>query len=183
MTRLVALASLAAPNESGGSAIRAAAEAIQVMPPALSRALPTTGVVHGVGSEGSRRVSRDALVPTEARARGALGIGSGESASVGATTTMAGLDEEIAWVGRAQRLLATDPSTALELADAYPSRFPRGSLRQESEVVAVDALVRLHRSDDAVARAERFLGAYDTSTVAPRMRALRNTATQRMRSP
>ena len=57
---------------------------------------------------------------------------------------------------RARAELTTSPSTALALTDAHARRFPQGALVQEREVLAIDALGRLGRTEEASARAYRF---------------------------
>ncbi len=66
-------------------------------------------------------------------------------------------------LGRAERSLASSPATALALADEHARRFPRGSLVQEREVIAVEALARLGREAEARARGRALLRAYPAS--------------------
>lgn len=66
-------------------------------------------------------------------------------------------------LGTAQAALAGDPGKALNLSEQHARTFPRGVLVQEREVIAIEALTRLGRSADALARAERFLKAYPSS--------------------
>ena len=58
---------------------------------------------------------------------------------------------------RARRALPDDPARALDLANLADDRYPSGSLVQEREVVAIEALMRLKRIDEARARGEHFL--------------------------
>lgn len=58
---------------------------------------------------------------------------------------------------RARRALPDDPARALDLANFADDRYPSGSLVQEREVVAIEALVHLGRMDEARARGEHFL--------------------------
>lgn len=134
--------------------------------PVLAGAQATPGLASG---EASRRAAPSGHGSAAVNRAGLGDYGNGVAPTVG-------IDAEIEWVARAQRSLETDPLTALQLADRYPSRFPTGSLRQESEVIAVDALVRLHRARFAISRAERFLTVNESSTAAPRVRALRASA-------
>jgi hypothetical protein len=66
-------------------------------------------------------------------------------------------------LGQAQAALASDPSRALSLSEQHRRRFPRGVLVQEREVIAVEALARLGRRAEAMARGERFLHAFPSS--------------------
>jgi hypothetical protein len=73
-------------------------------------------------------------------------------------------EDEVTLVGHAQDALGASPTRALALADEEARRFPRGILRQEGEVIAIDALMRLGRRDAAEERARAFRIAYPTST-------------------
>ena len=73
------------------------------------------------------------------------------------------LREEAALVQRAERLLATDPASALRLTEERRRRFPDGALDQEAEVVAIDALLRLGRRPEATARAQSFESTHPAS--------------------
>ncbi len=64
---------------------------------------------------------------------------------------------------RARRLLGSNPSGALELAQQHRARFAGGVLAQEREVIAIEALRRLGRSAEADARAEAFERAFPNS--------------------
>ena len=57
-------------------------------------------------------------------------------------------------------IVTRDPPSKL---DDHARRFPNGALVQEREVMAIDALVRSGRRDDAEARARRFDVAYPRS--------------------
>lgn len=67
------------------------------------------------------------------------------------------LAEEVALLDRARAALGTNPAAALALAGDHASRFPQGKLGMEREIVAVDALRRLGRSDEARARGDLLL--------------------------
>jgi hypothetical protein len=56
----------------------------------------------------------------------------------------------------AQDALRTEPARALSLAEAHRRRFGEGTLGPEREVLAIDALARLGRGEEARARAGRF---------------------------
>lgn len=63
---------------------------------------------------------------------------------------------ELALIRRSQDALRTDPAGALALTAEHERRFGLGTLGQEREVVAIDALHRLGRDDAARARAASF---------------------------
>ena len=92
--------------------------------------------------------------------------------SVVPTALAAHEESEASFLRRAQTTLAADPSAALALLDEYPSRYPHGSLAQEREVMAIDALARLGRMDEARARAADFEARYPHSAHESRLDAI-----------
>jgi hypothetical protein len=60
-------------------------------------------------------------------------------------------------VRQAREALGADPSASLRLTAEHARLYPRGALTQEREVIAVDALVRLGRRQEAEARAGALL--------------------------
>lgn len=64
------------------------------------------------------------------------------------------------------------PARAFELTEEHRRRFPAGSLVQEREVFAVEALWRTGRRGVALERAKRFLAAHPDSSHAARLRSL-----------
>jgi hypothetical protein len=79
------------------------------------------------------------------------------------STQAAPLPSEADLVGEAQSLLATNPARALALCDRHRRLYPRGVLVQEREVLAIEALERLGRHEQASARGTRFLDAFPGS--------------------
>lgn len=79
---------------------------------------------------------------------------------------------EMALLHSAQDALRTSPSSALAKTAEHARRFPRSALAQEREVIAVEALVKLGRKDEARARVSRFEKTYPGSTHARRLEAL-----------
>lgn len=65
-------------------------------------------------------------------------------------------EAEMQLIRRAQDALATSPRTALARAEEHRRRFGEGTLAQEREVVAIDALVREGREPEARERADAF---------------------------
>jgi len=63
-------------------------------------------------------------------------------------------------IARAKRALATSPTEALALADEAQRTYRKGMLVQEREAIAIQALARLGRADQANQRAESFLKRY-----------------------
>jgi hypothetical protein len=81
-------------------------------------------------------------------------------------------EEEVRLLNEAHDALRTDPSRALSLANQHAQRAPRGTLAQEREVIAIEALVKLGRSAEAKQRAARFEAAYPNSAQLRRVRSL-----------
>jgi hypothetical protein len=79
---------------------------------------------------------------------------------------------EIALLDAAQDALPSDPAAALVLADRHAARFPHGALAQEREVIAIEAMSRLGRIDDARRRAHRFSREFPRSAHWPRIELL-----------
>ncbi|MDQ2647705.1 MAG: hypothetical protein M3020_28165 [Myxococcota bacterium] len=63
---------------------------------------------------------------------------------------------EAALLERARRALSKNPALALELTRRHQAEFPRGVLRQEREVIAIEALSRLGKADQARERGTEF---------------------------
>jgi hypothetical protein len=95
------------------------------------------------------------------------GVSPSTGAPPSASTTMPSAAEEqeseVKLLERARRLLQTNPHQALELVHEHERRFSAGVLVQEREIVAIDALERLGRSDEARARDESFRTRYPSS--------------------
>jgi hypothetical protein len=64
---------------------------------------------------------------------------------------------------RARSALGTSPARALALTDQHRAHFPAGVLTQEREVIAIEALKRLGRTDAAARRASDFARRYPGS--------------------
>jgi hypothetical protein len=73
---------------------------------------------------------------------------------------------------RARQSLTSDPSSTLALTDADAHRFPTGPLAPEREVLAIEALTRLHRLPEARARLAIFRARYPQSPHLARLDAL-----------
>jgi hypothetical protein len=81
-------------------------------------------------------------------------------------------DREVKLLQRAQDALAVDQTEALAICAEHARTFPHGLLAQEREVIAVDALVRLGRMDEARERGERFAATFPSSTHRQRIETL-----------
>jgi hypothetical protein len=83
-----------------------------------------------------------------------------------------GLASEMALVARAQTALHRGLfESALSALDEHARRFPRGELAEEREALAVQALARASRGEEARRRADRFEARYPRSLLGPVVRA------------
>jgi type IV secretory pathway VirB10-like protein len=90
----------------------------------------------------------------------------------GRTAEPAAPASEMELLAQAQGALASDPAKALRHCAEHATRFPAGSFSQEREVIAIDALVRLGKKEEARARAERFRTAHPRSAYLRRIDVL-----------
>ena len=82
------------------------------------------------------------------------------------------LTREAAMLEDARASLSRDPGASLAELDACAARFPSGTLSIERELLAVDALTRVGRRDEARRRAEALLAAARGSIYEPRVRSM-----------
>jgi hypothetical protein len=76
------------------------------------------------------------------------------------------------WLDRAHTLLSINPAQALRAADAHAAAFPGGALSAERELIAVDALLRLGRKDEARRRGADLLRRFPETIYHQRLRSL-----------
>jgi outer membrane protein assembly factor BamD (BamD/ComL family) len=79
---------------------------------------------------------------------------------------------ELALLKAAQDALIEDPRKALAIIDEDLRRYPGGVLRQEAEVIGIDALSRMGNVGAARARADKFRAMYPGSTHVRRIDAI-----------
>jgi hypothetical protein len=72
----------------------------------------------------------------------------------------------------ARRRTESEPAAALALVDDHARRFPKSELRQERELIALDALIALGRFSEARARARSFRQMFPGSAHVRRLEAL-----------
>ncbi|HEX6764171.1 MAG TPA: hypothetical protein VF103_01810 [Polyangiaceae bacterium] len=72
-------------------------------------------------------------------------------------------EAEVELLERARAALAGNPSRALALTTEHKLRFPGGALAQEREVIAIEALRKLGRTEQATLRADEFAKNYPGS--------------------
>ena len=135
---------------------------------------PQTG---GAGTGASASASASAGAGASASA--GAGAGAGASASSSPSPTLAApkpsadtLAEENALLDPIRGKLDADPSGVLVAADAHRKKFPAGQLAADREYLAVRALKKLGRGDDAKKRGEAFLARYPNSPYAMYVRKL-----------
>jgi hypothetical protein len=87
-------------------------------------------------------------------------------------------EAEVKLLGRAQDALRSRPDEALALCGEHARRFPAGGLVQEREVIAIEALVKTGRSDEARARADRFKARFPGSTHTRRIETILASGTR-----
>lgn len=107
-----------------------------------------------------------------ARAVAFVGAGGGVSAGVAPCSALSPVAEEMRMLDAMRAAVVTSPERCVALAADHRQRFGDGAFGHERERYAVEALLRLHRGDEARRRAEEFLAAHPTSTVATTMRRL-----------
>jgi len=84
-----------------------------------------------------------------------------------------GPEAEVKLVQRAQDALRSSrPAEALALCNDHAKRFPNGMVTQECEVIAVEALVKTGRKDEARKRADRFKARFPGSAAIRRLDVL-----------
>jgi hypothetical protein len=84
-----------------------------------------------------------------------------------------GPEAEVKLVQRAQDALrGSRPAEALALCNDHAKRFPNGMVTQECEVIAVEALVKTGRKDEARRRADRFKARFPGSASIRRLDVL-----------
>jgi hypothetical protein len=79
---------------------------------------------------------------------------------------------EVSLLQDAHDALATAPETALARCAEQERLFPKSTVAQEREVIAIDALLRLHRDTEARGRAAAFSAHFPGSASQRRVDAL-----------
>ena len=107
--------------------------------------------------------SEPELVP-EAQPKSTRPAAQGEARGAMPTRDTAGLDDavvrEAKQIQAARRALGTDAARALSLTQSIAVEFPRGQLVEERLAIAIRALAKLGRIDEARTKAEAFLESY-----------------------
>jgi hypothetical protein len=148
---------------------RTGTEAARAVPvPAPSPPVPVAATPASVSA--SAIVPPPPPAPSEASPPPVAGAVPGASLG-GGQVAREELHSEVELLGRARDSLASNPAEALALTRQSATQFPGGALAQEREVLAIEALRRLGRLDEARARRDRFLSAYPGSVHRQRLEA------------
>jgi len=86
-----------------------------------------------------------------------------EAAAPKARAQVTAKPSEASLLNQAQQALKTNPRRALQLTRLHKQLYPQGSLSQEREVIAIEALSRLDKKSSAHERAEAFSEKYPES--------------------
>ena len=76
---------------------------------------------------------------------------------------------EVELLKEARSALAADPVQAFTLTERCRAQYPNGGFAQEREFIAISALLRLGRADDARSRVSLFKMHYPNSAYLPRL--------------
>jgi hypothetical protein len=170
----------ARPRSPSGNVVPVAAPAASPSPlpaPAASSALPER--VESAIPPGPAAAAPPRGVPLPmAASAGRIGseiapeIASGAPVASAAAGDVHSLAREAAMLEGARAVLEQAPGDALSKVEEHALAFPEGHLALEREMLAVDALRRLGRTDDARARGQALLVRYHGSLYEARVRAM-----------
>jgi hypothetical protein len=76
---------------------------------------------------------------------------------------------ELQLLDRARRVMASDPARALVLSEEHRRDYAQGQFAEERELLAIEALIGLHKRDAAARRARAFERAHPNSVHAHRL--------------
>jgi hypothetical protein len=173
-----------APNEAprvGASSSPSAHIAAREVPPPIASSgveVPARAIAAAAEPRPGPTASAPATIPR------ASASGSSAAAPDAVPSSLERPEPEAAILERARAQLATSPATALSTTEHHARSFPRGVLSQEREVVAIDALLRLGRRADAVARVDAFRARHPASAYLRRLdRLIEGDARDQNRPP
>ncbi|MDF2693626.1 MAG: hypothetical protein K0S65_2009, partial [Labilithrix sp.] len=137
---------------------------------------PTEEPVTARGADGSTTAAipvdeLPSAAPPSASAPAPAFAGGVRGASVRSSTVSAGgaSSPEIELLQRAKAALVSDPERALSITSEQARAYPSGEFVQEREVIAVEALSRLGRKDEAVRRARALVKQFPRTPYAARL--------------
>jgi len=133
--------------------------------PSTMATVTTSQVVRRTGAHPARaRPNADRIKVTP---------GPDASSSVTVAPPLQTPDDEVTILGKAQRaLVADDANAALALTDRHNETFPSGMMIEEREAIAIEALARLGRADEARTRFDRYRVRFPRSSYRQRLERL-----------
>jgi hypothetical protein len=143
----------------------------------VERAAPTSIATPPLGAGATTAYAPQAArAPASAAPEPSSSAPAAVSSVVAAPTGVDSLAAERALLDPARTALGRgDGASALDAVHKHEARFASGKLAEEREAIAVQALVVLHRADEARARAARFQQRYPGSVLAPSVAAALET--------
>jgi len=139
--------------------------------PAPERAtdtLPETTAAPATPTHPAARDDGNALVPA-ARAKPTAVTSSTPGPQGAPLAANTAVDTEIELLKQARSALGGDPLQAFALSERCRAQYPNGAFAQEREYIAISALVRLGRTDEARSRASLFRMHYPNSAYLTRL--------------
>jgi len=143
-------------------------------PRARAGSLPSVQVARHVPVESSPEAARTALVdpPRLSATIATSEVASARSTASAAVEPSAPAETEVELLKRAQLALGINAGLALELTRTHEVRFEQPRLDQEREMIAIHALMRLGRLDEARRRGQAFRARYPRSAHLHRLEGL-----------
>ena len=132
-------------------------------PPAPRSALPSAASGDAAANSAAPASAKDAAPIPPGAATAPSSSPSAEASARSSGASLRPAESEAELLERARGSLASNPSRALALTEQHRARFPGGVLTQEREVIAIEALKRLGRTDEAARRAADFARRYPGS--------------------
>lgn len=167
-----------APSSATASGIPASAPATAASTPAVSSAAPSPAAPLVAAPDPASPTAATTAHPrasaSKPKPRGDAKLaGTERGASLPAGASKAAAPEtEVQLVTRAQGLLDAQPRAALEVLREHERLYPRGMLREERDVLRIDAEWSLGERTQALTHAREFVQRYPHSAQARRFNAL-----------
>lgn len=126
--------------------------------------VPTRTATSQQVAEGASTMAHRADAPRDSVGRNvtSLSVEAKKNGVIGPSTDVPARSE-VALLQTASTVLGANPAEALQLCEEHRKFYPGGAMSQEREMIAVTALVRLGRQEEAYARAEQFRRNYPKS--------------------
>jgi hypothetical protein len=165
---------------AGAGAVAVSQKGSETKPPVGLVAVAAADANANANANGNGNVSASASASADADTKADAGTAkSGAKIGRASATNVAsaevrdeGPEAEVKLLERAQDALRSRPDEALALCNDHAQRFPSGMLVQEREVIAIEALVKTGRKEEARTRADRFKARFPGSSHTRRLDAL-----------